>query len=73
MGHVPKLCFAKTLSGEGRLCGNNVTPSAKLLIYCGIYFWRSTGIVSHVEEYLQELPIGDLPRVVSNLYRLRVS
>jgi hypothetical protein len=22
--------------------GNNVTPSAKLLIHCGIYFWRST-------------------------------
>jgi hypothetical protein len=36
------LCFAKTPFGEGRICGNNVTRSAKLVIHCGIYFWRST-------------------------------
>ncbi len=31
---VQVLCFAKTLSCEGSVCGNNVTRSAKLLELC---------------------------------------
>ncbi len=39
--HPICLCFAESPSGEESLRGNNVTPGAKLLIQCGIYFGRT--------------------------------
>src|SRR5207302_596743 len=65
------LCFAKTPIRRGNPCGNNITPRGKLLIHCGIYLWRSTGVGGNAKEMKYPRAIGSSFRA-NNLLTISV-